>query len=51
MVRPGDIVMGDGDGVIVVPRERATEVAEAAKQFLDMIGLERAKKHAAPVRE
>jgi len=46
MVRPGDVVMGDGDGVIVVPREHATEVAEAAKQFLDMIGLERAKKRA-----
>jgi 4-hydroxy-4-methyl-2-oxoglutarate aldolase len=44
MVRPGDVVMGDGDGVIVVPREHATEVAEAAKQFLDMIGLERARK-------
>jgi regulator of RNase E activity RraA len=25
MVRPGDVVMGDGDGVIVVPREHATE--------------------------
>lgn len=46
MVRPGDVVMGDGDGVIVVPREHATEVAEAAKQFLDMIGLERANKRA-----
>ncbi|HEY7304282.1 MAG TPA: RraA family protein [Bryobacteraceae bacterium] len=44
MVRPGDVVMGDGDGVIVVPREHATDVAEAAKQFLDMIGLERATK-------
>lgn len=44
MVRPGDVVMADGDGVIVVPREHATEVAQAAKQFLDMIGLERAKK-------
>jgi 4-hydroxy-4-methyl-2-oxoglutarate aldolase len=44
MVRPGDVVMADGDGVVVVPREHATEVAEASKQFLDMIGLERAKK-------
>lgn len=44
MVRPGDVVMADGDGVIVVPREHATEVAQAAKQFLDMIRLERAKK-------
>ena len=40
-------LMADGDGVVVVPREHATEVAEAAKQFLDMIGLERAKKRAA----
>jgi 4-hydroxy-4-methyl-2-oxoglutarate aldolase len=47
MVRPGDVVMADGDGVIVVPREHATEVAQAARQFLDMIGLERAKKRVA----
>jgi hypothetical protein len=29
---------------VVVPRERAAEVAEASKQFLDNIGLERSKK-------
>jgi regulator of RNase E activity RraA len=33
--------MADGDGVIVVPREHAEEVAKAAMQFLDNIGLER----------
>jgi regulator of RNase E activity RraA len=38
LVRPGDVVMADGDGVVVVPRERAEEVAAAALTFLDNIG-------------
>jgi regulator of RNase E activity RraA len=44
LVRPGDVVVADGDGVVVVPRERAAEVAAASRQFLDNVGLERYKK-------
>jgi 4-hydroxy-4-methyl-2-oxoglutarate aldolase len=29
-VRPDDIIVGDDDGVVVIPRERALEVAETA---------------------
>ena len=36
--------MADGDGVIVVPREHAEEIAKSAIQFLDNIGLERYQK-------
>ncbi len=41
LVRAGDLVMADGDGVVVVPRERAEEVANAALPFLDNIARER----------
>jgi regulator of RNase E activity RraA len=29
-VYPGDIIVGDGEGVVVIPRHLAAEVAEAA---------------------
>lgn len=35
LVRPGDIVIGDADGVIVVPREYAEQVANYARQTLE----------------
>ncbi len=42
LVRSGAIVIAGGDGAVVVPREQAAEVAQASREFLDQIGLERA---------
>jgi 4-hydroxy-4-methyl-2-oxoglutarate aldolase len=32
LVRPGDIIVGDVDGVVVVPREQAAQVARASQE-------------------
>lgn len=34
-VRPGDIVVGDSDGVVVVPQEKADQIADKSESLLD----------------
>lgn len=35
-VKPGDIIVGDGDGVVVIPKERARDVLKGAKERIRM---------------
>jgi regulator of RNase E activity RraA len=34
-VVPGDLICGDGDGIVVIPQERVDEVVAAAREIED----------------
>ncbi|MDQ0792591.1 4-carboxy-4-hydroxy-2-oxoadipate aldolase/oxaloacetate decarboxylase [Streptomyces sp. B1I3] len=43
LVRPGDVVVADADGVVVVPADRVAEVAEASRRREDLEEEKRAR--------
>ena len=45
LVFPGDIIVADGDGIIVVPREKAIEVGKIAKKINESDQKSRLKKY------
>jgi regulator of RNase E activity RraA len=45
LVYPGDLIVGDGDGVIVVPREHAIEVGKIAREIYIQDETSRGKKY------
>jgi len=45
LVYPGDLVVADGDGVIVVPREHALQVGELAREVMEGDQKGRAKRY------